>query len=201
MQLKLLGVIVGAIVTALVIVFLWQKFFTPGASTSIDTSRTAVIKEIRALNRLETASFTIEKVIEGGTEGNNAFSQLLFGDKILLIAHGQVIAGFDLATLPDESIVVEAKTITLTLPPPQILFTRLDSSKTRVYDRRQGLLNRADKDLESEARTKAEESIQKAACEGGILDEATQNARKQLTTLFKALQFENVTITIPQGSC
>jgi hypothetical protein len=200
MRLKLLLVVIAAIATAVVVVLLWQRFFAPQKAT-IDTSRTAVIKEIRALNRLETASFTIEKVIEGGTNGDNAFSQLLFGDKILLIAHGQVIAGFDLATLPDESIEVDGKTITLTLPPPQILFARLDSEKTRVYDRRQGLLNRGDKDLESEARAAAEESIQKAACEAGILDEATQNARKQLTTLFKALQFETVTITIPPGNC
>lgn len=201
MKLKLFLAIFAAIITAAVIVFAWQKLFQPSSSTKIDTSHPAVIKEIRALERLETSSFTIEKVIEGGTGGDNAFSQLLFGDKILLIAHGQVIAGFDLSTLPDENLQVSGRSITLTLTPPQILFTRLDSSKTRVYDRRQGLLNHGNKDLESEARTKAEESIQQAACEAGILDEASQNARKQLTTLFKALQFENVTINIPLGSC
>lgn len=200
MKLKLFGALFVIIITAILIAFLWQKVSSSN-TTKIDTSRPAVIKEIRALQRLETSSFTIEKVIEGGTTGDNAFSNLLFGDKILLIAHGEVIGGFDLSSLPDENLQVSGKTITLTLPPPQILFTRLDSAKTRVYDRRQGLLNHGDKDLESEARTKAEESIRAASCEAGILDEASQNARKQLNTLFKALQFESITINIPLGSC
>ncbi len=65
-------------------------------SFTVRMSSQTVIKEIRALNRLETASYTIEKVIDAGTTGNR-FSELLYGDRILLIAHGQVIAGFDLS--------------------------------------------------------------------------------------------------------
>ncbi|MDO8610322.1 MAG: hypothetical protein Q7R95_07265, partial [bacterium] len=66
----------------------WFFVFKNPSGTNINTSRTAVIKEMRNLQRIETASFTIEKIIDGGTSGN-AFQQLLFGDKILLIAHGQ----------------------------------------------------------------------------------------------------------------
>jgi hypothetical protein len=167
---------------------------------TITMSKTTVIKELKALNRLETAQFTIEKVIDAGKNGN-AFQQILFGDRILLIAHGQVIAGFDLAKLNQRDISISGKTIKITLPKPEILVTSLDNNQTRVYDRQQGLLNRGDRNLESQARLAAEQAITQAACQGHILDEASKNARSQLTALFKTMQFDTVIITIPQASC
>jgi len=175
-----------------------QKFFNP--TTTVNMSSKTVIKELRQLNRLETASFTIEKVIDAGTTGNR-FQELLYGDRILLIAHGEVIAGFDLSTLPEDNFKINGSTVDLTLPPPQILVTSLDNSETRVYDRKQGLLNKGDKDLESQARLAATQAISEAACSGKILDQASNNARKQLTALLKTLGFVTVVINIPQGSC
>lgn len=163
-------------------------------------SKTTVVKELKELNRLETAQFTIEKVIDAGTNGNT-FNELLFGDRILLIAHGEVIAGFDLSRLENKDIQTNGDSMIVKLPSPEILITSLDSNQTRVYDRRRGLLARDDKDLETKARVAAQEAIQKAACDGGILDEASTNARKQLTALFKTLGFVTITIDIPQGSC
>lgn len=166
----------------------------------INMSSQTVIKQIRSLNRLETSSYTIEKIIDVGTSGNK-FSQFLYGDRILLIAHGSVIAGFDLAKMEEENIQVNGETLNVTLPAPEILVTKLDSDQTRVYDRQQGLLTKGDENLESEARAEAEKVIKDAACKGGILDEASKNARNQLTTLFKSLGFATVIIEIPQGSC
>lgn len=163
-------------------------------------SKTTVIKEIRQLSRLETASFTIEKVIDSGSSGNE-LKDILFGDRILLIAHGQVIAGFDLATLSENDISVKDRSVSLKLPAPKILLTTLDNGETRVYDRRKGLLSPGDKDLESRARIAATDAISKAACEGKILSNATENARKQLTALLRAFGFTNISIEIPQGQC
>lgn len=163
-------------------------------------SSQTVIKQLQALNRLETASFTIEKVIDSGTQGN-IFQQLLFGDKILLIAHGQVIAGFDLSRLLASDIEVNGKILKIVLPPPQILVTKLDNKETRVYDRTRGLLSSGDKDLESKTRLAAEKEITKSACAGNILEEAAKNARSQLSTLFKTAGFTTVVISIPNGNC
>lgn len=168
---------------------------------TIDVSRAAVITQLKALNRYETTSFTIEKIIEAGTTQNNALTQFLYGDRILLIAHGEVIAGFDVSELSENDVTIDDRTISLTLPAAEILTTRLDSEKTRVYDRSKGLLNPGDKDLESEARIAAEQSIREAACQGGILDEATEKGRTQLETILKTIGFETVVVTIPVGSC
>jgi hypothetical protein len=166
----------------------------------IDSSRAAVVTQLQELSRFETAAFTIEKVIDAGTSSGGV-RELLFGDRLLLIAHGQVIAGFDLSQMTEDDIEVEGKRVFLRLPAPQILLNSLDSQKTRVYDRQQGLLSRGERDLETAARAEAEQQIRQAACEGNILDEASKNAKRQLEGLMKALGFEEVVIEIPQGLC
>lgn len=192
-----------ALACFLLLLFLavWFVVIRESTTSLINTDRAAVIKEIRSLQRLETASFTIEKIIDGGTTGNNIFQQFLFGDKILLIAHGQVIAGFDLSQISDSDIAIEGTVLRLTLPKPQILIATLDNTQTKVYDRQKGILNPGEKDLESNARKAAEDSIRQAACDGGILTQATDNARKQLTAFFSALGFTEISIDIPQGDC
>lgn len=176
-------------------------FIFRDSGVKLNTDRAVVIKEMRSLQRLETASFTVEKIIDGGNSGSNIFSQFLFGDKILLIAHGQVIAGFDLSQISEKDVEVKEQTIRLTLPKPQILVSTLDNTQTKVYDRTKGILNPGDKDLESKAREAAEKSIREAACEGGILKQASDNARKQLTAFLSALGFTQISIDIPEGSC
>ena len=178
-----------------------RRFIMPDMPYDINLSRQTVIKELRSLNRLETASFTIEKIIDAGTSGS-AFRQFIVGDRLLLIAHGEVIAGFDLSKLTEDSVTLQdSETLRLTLPAPEILVATLDNEQTRVYDRRRGLLTRGDNDLESEARFAAETTIRDAACKGGILNEASKNARSQLTALFKATGYSTVIIDIPDGAC
>ncbi len=191
-----------ALVLILVIVMIVAISAIRRAQNSrVNISRTAVITELRDLNRLETAAFTIEKVIDAQNATSSRIEEFLFGDKLLLIAHGEVIAGIDLSQMEESGIQINEKSVTLTLPPAQILVTSLDNTQTKVYDRRTGILAKGDKDLEGEARKAAEQSIRVAACEGGILDQASENARKQLTALFRTLSFENISIVIPTSVC
>jgi hypothetical protein len=189
--------------TAIVLIALFLLFkplFRP-ASFEINVNRTAVIKQVRSLARLETASYTIEKVLDAQTNDSNAVSRFLFGDKILLIAHGQVIAGIDLSQTSEKDIKISGRAITVALPPPQILVSTLDNSQTKVYDRSQGVLRRNDTELEATVRQEAEKSIRQAACDGNILGTAAENAKRQLTTLFTGLGFETITISIPKSTC
>lgn len=172
---------------------------TPPANT-ISVDQTAVIKEMQALNKIETASFTIEKIIEGGREGN-AFQKVLFGDKILLIAHGNVVAGFDLSKIMTEDVTAEGSKLRVKLPAPEILYSRIDNEQTKVYDRKLGLLTKGSTTLESEARLAAEISIREAACTGGIFDQATTNVKQQLGILFLSLGFTEVVFDIPGAVC
>jgi hypothetical protein len=179
--------------------FLTRRSDDGGAS--IDSSRAAVIMEIRQLGRLETSSFTVEKIIEAKKDGGGPLGDILFGDKLLLIAHGEVVAGLDLSGLTSADVHETGGKLRLALPAPQIFSVRIDNEQTRVYDRDQGVLTRGDKDLESEARLAAEQAIRDAACRAKILDQASENAAKQLEAVLSALGFMGSVIEIPPGSC
>ncbi|NCS99075.1 DUF4230 domain-containing protein [Candidatus Parcubacteria bacterium] len=194
---KFLIILIVFVVTYLIISTI---LFFKDEGIVFNLDQTSVVKEIRSLNRIETASFNIEKIIEASTE-SNAFKDLLFGDKILLIAHAEVIAGFDFAQLDQDDVRIRGKKLRITLPEPEILTTRLDNEKTRVYDRQMGILTKGDSQLESEARLAAEDSIKEAACQSDILEIASINAEKQLKLLFRSVGFEEVTIIIPEGDC
>lgn len=170
--------------------------------TEVRVDRPAVIQEVRALNRLETSSYTVEKVIEAGQQGG-ALYNLLVGDKLLLIAHGDVIAGIDLSKIHDEDIVIspDGQTATVTLPPAEILVSRLDNEKTRVYDRQRGLLTKGNIGLESEARRVAEQEILRAACDDGILTRAAEEGRRRMTSLVQSLGVKQVVVNASPGQC
>lgn len=147
------------------------------------------INEIRALARLETIQYSVEKVITGET-GGGTFSTF-FGDKILFVGHGTVIAGIDMEKLAPEHMRYENGVLTVQLPPAEIFIATLDNEKSYVYDRETGLLTRPDPNLETLVRQKAEEEILKAALEDGILEQAQINAEAYLFKFFAALGFPN----------
>ena len=175
-------------------------YFMNKRESKFDLNQSSVVFQIQALNRLETASFTIEKIIEAGTDAN-AFTDILFGDKILLIAHAEIIAGFDFSKIKETDIKVNGDMVTIQMPAPEILVSRLDNEKTRIYDRELGFLTKGDPKLETQTRLRAERSITEDACRAGILDTASINAKKQLETMLYSIGFKEVVLNIPVGKC
>jgi hypothetical protein len=157
------------------------------------TSAPDVVSQIQRLNKLETVSYSVDTVVEG-KHTNTVLPDLLFGDRLLLVVHGQVIAGVDLSLLKPESVHVSGRTVTLDLPPSQIFTTRIDSAKTRVFARTTGVLTQADPNLESDTRTTAETQILQSATTDGILDTARNNARNNMESLLRGLGFTQVTV-------
>lgn len=191
-----LATLVAVIVISIYQVYGWFK----GPQSRISLDQASVVTEIRSLSKLETTSFTMEKIIEGGVQGN-AFQNILYGDRILLIAHAEIIAGFDMSKLEVDDVRVSGTTVELRLPAPEILVSRLDNEKTRVYDRKLGIFTKGDPQLESEARLAAENSIRQAACDAGILMVAQQNGAQQLRVLLELAGFEKVNTVFAKGEC
>ena len=154
-----------------------------------------IIREIRSLARLETIQYTVEKVITAQTS-QGAFN-FLFEDRLLLVAHGIVIAGVDLEKLTPEDMWLEGSVLNVRLPEAEVFIATLDNEKTYVYDRDTGILRKPIQDLETLARQAAEKTIREAAIEDGILDTARQNAETYLSRLFVALGYADV-IFVPQ---
>jgi hypothetical protein len=155
------------------------------------------INEIRALARLETIQYTVEKVVTI-EQGQGTFG-FLFGDKILFVGHGRVIAGIDMEKLQPEDMRYENGVLTVKLPPAEIFIAALDNEKSRVYDRETGALTKPDINLETLVRQSAEQEILKAALEDGILEQAQANAEAYLFKFFAALGFPNTIFITDQG--
>ncbi|MEO6807025.1 MAG: DUF4230 domain-containing protein [Edaphobacter sp.] len=163
--------------------------------TTFNTSIPAIVQKIQSLNRLETAVYSIDTIVEG-SKSSAVLPDLLAGDRILLVVHGQSIAGIDLSKLSPEDIRItnNGQAIHLTLPASQIFSTTLDNQHTRVYLRSTGVLVPADPNLETDTRAKAQQQLQQTALGDGILDNASKNARANLTILLYSLGFKDVTV-------
>lgn len=164
-----------------------------GRGTRIDTSSPSVVEKIRQLSRLETVQYSIDKIVEGDRE-NPYLPSFLVGDKLMLVAHGEVIAGVDLSQIKSGDVSVNGDSATVILPKAQILSTRVDNSHTRVYSRTTGLLVQADPNLESQVRQSAEQQFTQAALDDGVLEKARQNARTGVTALLSGLGFHHIDV-------
>jgi hypothetical protein len=162
-----------------------------GRSTHIDVSQPTVVEKIQQLQRLETVVYTMDKVVSGEKE-NAMLPAFLAGDRLLMIVHGDVVAGVDFSQLKKADVSVEGNSVHLRLPGAQVFATRLDNARTRVYSRQTGLLVPMDPNLETQVRQEAERQLLNASLQDGILKTANQNARTTLTSLLQGLGFERV---------
>jgi uncharacterized protein DUF4230 len=164
-----------------------------GGRTLINVDQPTVVRQIQQLQRLETVSYTMDKIISG--EHPNAYlPKFLAGDRLLLVVHGEVVAGINLASLQPADVSTQGQKVSIHLPAPELFSTRIDNAKTKVYSRDTGLFSSPDPNLESEVREEAERQLQQAALQDGILKTAADNARSTISGMLKGFGFQEVDI-------
>jgi hypothetical protein len=162
-----------------------------GRGTKIDVSQPTIVNRIQQLQRLETVVYTMDKVVSGEKE-NPILPNFLAGDRLLMVVHGEVVAGVDFSGLKSGDVAVDQRKVILRLPSAQVFSTRIDNERTKVYSRQTGLLVPVDPNLETQVRQESERQMQQAALVDGILKTADTNARSTLTSLLHGLGFERV---------
>lgn len=200
----LLGFVLATILASML--FFSQKNNKPKVET---VTREGVISKIQTLNRLQTVAYSVDTVIKAEKQGT---WQQLWQDeqKGLFVAHGRVQAGVDLNLLKPENVQIENiamnegdthNKITITLPPAQVFETYLDN--VEVYDIKTGLFGAMPTDpaIFNEAQTAGKQQVLATACKSDLLKLATENAQKQVQSLF-ALANVNVTVNVvPPKNC
>jgi hypothetical protein len=187
-------VAIGAVVWAFAGLSLYEVgSMLHGGQVHIRVDQPTVVRQIRALQRVETASYTMDKIISGERE-NPILPNFLAGDRLLLSAHGEVIAGLDLSKLQPGDVQVHGRSVSIHLPPAEIFTTTIDNAKTRVYSRDTGLFSTPDPNLEGDVRAEAEHQLEAAALQDGILKTAETNARQTVNSVLTSLGFEKVEI-------
>ena len=196
----ILGMLFGAILTVILVgVVVWLStglgllHLLRGGRTQVNVDQPTVVRQIQQLRRLETVMYTMDKIISG-EHANPYLPKFLAGDRLLLVVHGQVIAGVDLAKVQPADVIVHGPSIVFHVPQAEIFSTLIDNSRTRVYSRDTGLFTSPDPNLESEVRAEAERQLQQAALQDGILKTADQNARSTLASMLKGFGFSQVEI-------
>jgi hypothetical protein len=161
--------------------------------TQINVDQPTVVHQIQQLQRLETVSYTMDKIISG-EHGNAYLPKFLAGDRLLLVVHGEVVGGINLAGLQPGDVQIQGQKVSIHLPAAEVLSTRIDNARTRVYSRDTGLFSSPDPNLESEVREEAERQLLQAALQDGILKLAADNARSTIAGMLKGFGFHDVKI-------
>jgi hypothetical protein len=159
-----------------------------------------VVERIQNLGRLETVKYTVEHVVEKEQEGQTFLFIEIGRYRVLLVAYGEVVAGVDMAQVRPEDVQVDGSKVAIVLPRAQILSSKVDPDRTRIYKVEQdvlaGLLGESDvdKDLILELLAQAEGEIVTGVMEDGILRQAEASAQVMLAQFLRALGFTDVEI-------
>ncbi|HEY6268976.1 MAG TPA: DUF4230 domain-containing protein [Candidatus Acidoferrum sp.] len=198
-----LGILLGAILTAVLVgALVWLSTGLGlfhlisnlrGGRAQINVDQPTVVRQIQQLQRLETVSYTMDKIISG-EHGNAYLPKFLAGDRLLLVVHGEVVAGINLAGVGPGDVLTQGQRISIHLPAAEVFSTRIDNARTRVYSRDTGLFSSPDPNLESEVREEAERQLRQAALQDGILKTAADNARSTISGMLKGFGFHEVEI-------
>jgi hypothetical protein len=157
-----------------------------------------VLIAVRDLARLESASFHMERVIDLTDKQSKLWGMLSTEDAILLVAVAEVTAGIDLQKLTAADVVVDParRTARINLPAPEVLHAALDNDKTYVHSRKTGTLAERRENLETRARKEAERTLIESARQAGLLNRASENARRTVEALVHSLGYDKVEVTV-----
>ena len=134
-----------------------------------------VVDRLQTVAKLVASEMTLRDVV--------SYQQTRFGStkRALLVVTGRVSAGIDLEHGSNVSIDSVTRTITVTLPPAQVL--GVDILDVTTYDERAGLLNPFRPEDRDEIHRLVRQKLISAAQESGILVHADRSADRALTVL------------------
>jgi hypothetical protein len=169
------------------------------APTPIVTPTPAPVVTITGIRRLaELATVEYQSVAEIQNERvPDDFRQYLgIKEQVLLLAYGEVKAGFDLSRLSEEDLWTDGTRVQLHLPPPEILSTSIDYDRTHAVYHRGTLLMSRDINWEGKIFETAQDSIRQGAIEAGILEDAAQYGQLYFENFLRSLGFTEVQVVV-----
>ena len=197
---------------ALVLIALWlafgglggclPSFDNPFRTETVDRSSPVVLKSIQNLRRFQAATGHFEVIVD--VEKDTRFvPSPIRGERVLFVAVGEVDAGVDFTGLKGDAVRVtnSRRSVRLELPHAEFFGTRVDPSRSYVYDRDRGLIDRVASLFQDNPTSEQalyvlaqEKLIDAAENDSGLLARAERNTRLMLIGLCEALGFTSVSI-------
>jgi hypothetical protein len=170
-------------------------------STTIDRSQPPVLVKLTDLSEYHASQATFTEIIDLEKD-TKYLPDFISGQRALMVAAGTVDATVDFSGLTEENVVVseDRKSVTITLPPPELGEVVLDHDRTYVESRNRGLLDRVGSVFSGNPSNDqplyqlAEAKLTEAAGASELRSLAETNTRSMLEGLMTSLGFEEVTV-------
>jgi hypothetical protein len=128
---------------------------------------------------------------------------VIAGERTLFIANGTVDAAVDFTNIGAESVDIDQarERVSITLPPAKLTDPEVDPDKSYVYSRERGIIDRLtgvfndNPTSERELYQLAEDKLQAAAADSGLVDLAERNTEAMLRSLLTSLGFTQIEVT------
>ena len=110
---------------------------------TIDRSQPPLLVSLTDLSEYRAASANFEVIVDLEKD-TKYLPDFIKGQRVIMVAAGNVDASVDFSSLKDENIEVseDRKSVRITLPAPKLSEVRLDNDNTYVADRQRGLADR-----------------------------------------------------------
>jgi hypothetical protein len=118
-------------------------------------------------------------------------------ERLVMLAYGDVRAGFDLEKLSDDSLWTDGTRVRLVLPAPEILNSSIDFDQTHiVYYENSLFFDDNNPNLQGEALNQAKFALEEAAVEADILDRANEYGQLYYENFLYSLGFTEVDVVV-----
>ena len=199
-----------ALVLAVVVLLLALPALIPALNPfkeeTIDRSGPVLLQSLEDLSEYRAASANLQVIVDV-EQDTDLIPSFIKGERTLFVATGSVDAAVDFRNLGKDPRAVrvseDREAVTVTLPAARLTEARLDQSRSRVYDRDRGALDRIEEAIsddggadQQELYVLAERKLTEAArADPQILRTAEANTKQMLSGMLRALGFERITIT------
>jgi hypothetical protein len=188
-----------AVVVLMIVFFAGVFVASQGAFGWLTGGRTStnvvtVLDRIQMLSRLTTTRYSYSNVLTSERD-MPAILRGLYGEQLVMVAVGEVIAGIDLSEITSEDISAVGDTLTLRLPPASLQDCFFNEQASYVISRTTGLFARPLPNLDETSRMYALSAFRNRALEDGILTDAQAQAETAIRELVSATgQYSEVRI-------
>jgi hypothetical protein len=201
--------IVVAIVALLVLLPTLIPALNPFREETVDRSGPVLLKSLEDLSEYRAASANLQVVVDV-EQDTGLVPSFIKGERTLFVAAGNVDAAVEFGALGQSPEAVQVsddrKAVTITLPAPHLTEAELDQSRSRVFDRDRGAIDRISEALsddggadQQELYVLAEQKLRDAAAsDPALIERAEENTRSMLEGMMRGLGFERVTVRFEQ---
>ena len=180
-----------------------ENFLQPQPTKLQVANSALLLKQIQGMQELTTTVYRMETIVPTSAERTLGQDWTIATTKLLYLARGEVKAGIDLSQITREDISVNENKIAISIPPAEIIDSKIDINNSQVYHYDRGFLNLGPDvapQLQTIAQQKTLNKIVANACNEGILDTANEQAQQAISQFLSLTNEKQIEITVKDFS-